>query len=86
VLDVGIGGGNIARLHRQHLLFGRAAEFLLQQCYDVQEFFRVIVADIVDLPRRRAARGIGFVTDPVAFATASYSRTNGTVCCSDSRA
>src|ERR1700719_1214218 len=52
--DVGEGFGDIARLHRQHILYRRPAQLLLQKRHQSHQFFRVLVADIID-SRRWAA-------------------------------
>src|ERR1700733_13404659 len=54
--DIGEGFGDIARLHRQHILYRRPAQLLLQQRHQNLQFFRVWVADIVD-PRRWSPGG-----------------------------
>src|SRR5260370_41342196 len=49
--DIGEGFGYISGLHRQHILYRRAAQLLLQQRHQVHKLFRVVIADIVE-PRR----------------------------------
>src|SRR6266436_1837201 len=49
--DIGEGFGYVSGLHRQHILYRRAAQLLLQQRHQVHKLFRVVVADIVE-PRR----------------------------------
>ena len=52
VVDVGIGRRDVAGLHRQQLPFGLASQFLLEDRHHPRQFFRLVVADIVDAPRR----------------------------------
>src|ERR1700726_1595963 len=66
--DVGVGCLDIAGLHRQHFLYGGPTEFLLKQRYDMDQIFRMAVADVVDFPRRGAGRRVGLRTIPVGSA------------------
>src|SRR5438876_65731 len=50
--DIGEGFGYISGLHRQHMLYRRAAQLLLQQCHQVHKLFRAMITDIVELRRR----------------------------------
>ena len=56
ISDIGEGLGDVSGLHRQHILYRRAAQLLLQKRHHVHQLFRVLVADIVD-PRRRTPGG-----------------------------
>src|SRR3981081_329792 len=53
IVNVGKRFGHVPGLHLQHILYGRAAQLLLQKRHHMHEFFRTVVADIID-PRRRA--------------------------------
>src|SRR5450432_3860876 len=55
IADIGEGFRHISGLHRQHILYRRAAQRLLQKFYYISKLFRVVIADIVN-PRRRTAR------------------------------
>src|SRR6266481_5688404 len=55
--DIGEGFGYVSGLHRQHILYRRAAQLLLQQRHQVHKLFRVVIADIVE-PRRRSPRAL----------------------------
>ena len=54
IADIGEGFRDVSGLHRQHILYRRAAQLLLQKRHHMHQFFRMLIADIVD-PRRRAA-------------------------------
>src|SRR6202790_4189044 len=51
ITDIGEGLHDVSGLHRQHILYCRAAQLLLQQCNNVDKLSRVVIADIID-PRR----------------------------------
>jgi len=51
-VDVGIGRRDVAGLHRQQLSFRLVSQFLLEDRNDPRQFFRFVVAYIVDAPWR----------------------------------
>src|SRR5467141_1122067 len=55
--DIGEGFGYVSGLHRQHILYRRAAQLLLQQRHQVHKLFRAVIAAIVE-PRRRMPRAL----------------------------
>src|SRR6266436_5262089 len=55
--DIGEGFGYVSGLHRQHILYRRAAQLLLQQRHQVHKLFRAVITDIVE-PRRRMPRAL----------------------------
>src|ERR1700694_1236456 len=69
--DIGERLHDVSGLHRQHILYCRAAQLLLQQCNNVDKLFRVVIADIID-PRRRAPEASaisGDIIDKVRYYT-----------------
>ena len=64
IVDVGIGRRHVARLHRQHFTLRGSAQRLLQQIDHMRHIDRLIVADVVDAPGRRAAARVGPVARP----------------------
>src|SRR5260370_38942163 len=55
--DIGEGFGYVSGLHRQHILYRRAAQLLLQQRHQVHKLFRAVITDIVE-PRRGTPRAL----------------------------
>ena len=54
ITDIGEGFRHVPGLHRQHILYRRAAQLLLQQRHHMGKLFRVVIADIVNSRRRTA--------------------------------
>ena len=50
---------HVAVLHRQHYLFGRAAEDTLQRRDVVEQAHRLMIADVVHAPGSAAGRSVG---------------------------
>src|SRR6266478_4911831 len=57
IRDIGEGFGYVPGLHRQHILYRRATQLLLQQRHHVHKLFRAVMTDIVE-PRRRTPRAL----------------------------
>src|ERR1700704_3994425 len=66
IADIGEGLRHVSGLHRQHILYRRAAQLLLQKSHHMHELFRVMITDIVDL-RRRASVALGKVIDKAQY-------------------
>src|SRR6202165_877237 len=69
ITDIGEGLHDVSGLHRQHILYCRAAQLLLQQLHHVYKLFRTVIAHIID-PRRRTPRA--FVMSGNAAHKAQY--------------
>src|SRR4051794_16473858 len=48
IADIRVGFHDVTRLHRQHILYGLAAQLLLEQRHDMQKLFRALITNIVD--------------------------------------
>ena len=65
IANVGVGVRYIAGLERQEFLDRRLAQSLFQRGDVIHEFHRLVVADVVNAPGRRAGAGIGDGAVPV---------------------
>src|SRR6476661_4557984 len=55
IADIGERFHHVSGLHRRHLLYRRTAQLLLQKGHHMHQFFRTVIADVID-PRRRPRR------------------------------
>ena len=65
VVDVGIGGGHVPRLHRHHLLDRRFPQKFLQGLDECQKTDRVVIADIEQTIGGRARARVGRRAVPI---------------------
>src|SRR6476659_7892882 len=57
VVDIGVGRQDVSRLHRQELALGLDADSVFKQTDDLEQFDRIVVADVVDAPGGGARSG-----------------------------
>ena len=67
IVHVGEGGRNVAGLYRREFADRLLAERLLEQGDHVEQLDRIVVADIVDAPRRRTRGRIGSIARPIGI-------------------
>ena len=75
--DVSIGARHITGLHRQVFFVGDLADRLFQDLNKIAELLRVVVADVVDLVRCRAARQIAVSLGPGRIGLGDFRRQAG---------
>src|SRR5665213_737122 len=64
VIDIGVSGRHVARLHRHQLADGLLADRLLQEIDHARDVDRIIVADVIHAPWHGTACWIGRVAGP----------------------